>query len=60
MEKLTYSVQETARVLGVSKNSAYSYCAQGLIPTIRFGKRLVVPVKALNDLLDSASNQRGQ
>ncbi len=56
MEKLTYSVQETARVLGISKNSAYSYCAQGLIPTIRFGKRLVVPVKALNDLLDSAGN----
>lgn len=47
-------VEEAARVLGVSRGAAYSWANKKIIPSIRIGKRLLVPVAALKKLLDSA------
>ncbi|MCL0048211.1 helix-turn-helix domain-containing protein [Dehalococcoidia bacterium] len=49
--KLTLTVSETAKLLGLSRASAYSLAAQGVIPTIRLGRRLVVPKVALEKML---------
>lgn len=38
-------------VLGISKNSTYAAAAAGQIPTLRLGKRLVVPTAALRRML---------
>jgi len=38
-------------VLGISKNSTYQAAAAGQIPTIRLGKRLVVPTAGLRRML---------
>ena len=42
---------DAARVLGISRNSAFKAAADGSLPTLRFGKRLVVPVPKLLAML---------
>jgi excisionase family DNA binding protein len=51
-EKLTLTVPQAARVLGISRGLAYQMARQGTIPTLRFGRRLVVPRKAIEKLLE--------
>jgi len=49
--RLTYSVEEAAQALGISRNSAYAYVKNGTIPSVRVGARLLVPKGALDRLL---------
>jgi hypothetical protein len=37
--------------LGLSRNKAYEAAAKGEIPTLRFGKRIVVPTAPLRRML---------
>lgn len=48
----TISVEEAGRQLGLSRNSAYQAAGRGEIPTIKIGRRLLVPVVAFERLLD--------
>lgn len=48
----TLSVTEAAQVLGISRGLAYDMARTGKLPTIRFGKRLVVPRRALERMLE--------
>jgi Helix-turn-helix domain len=52
---LTISVPEAGkRYFGLSRNGSYDAAARGEIPTIKIGKLLRVPVRALEKLLDRA------
>ena len=51
-EKLTLTVSETARLLGISRGLAYEMVRTGEIPSVRFGKRVLVPRRALERLLE--------
>ena len=51
--KLTLTVEETAAVLGISRGLAYEMVKTSKIPSIRFGRRVLVPRRALERLLDS-------
>lgn len=51
-ERLTVTIPAAGKMLGLSRQSAYEAAARGEIPTLRFGKRLVVPLKALHQLLE--------
>lgn len=42
---------ETAHILGLSKASAYEAARRGDIPTIKIGRRLLVPTAALRRML---------
>ena len=53
-ERLTYSVEEAARLLGLGRNSAYEAAKSGQLPTIKIGRRLLVPRDALKRMLKSA------
>ncbi len=55
MDKLTYTVEETGKALGLSRASAYKAVHDGTIPTIRIGRRLVVPRVQLEKLLNGRS-----
>jgi excisionase family DNA binding protein len=46
------SVPEAGRQLGLSRNSAYEAANRGEIPTIRIGRRLLVPVAAFDRMLE--------
>lgn len=49
--RLTVSVEEAGRMLGIGRQSAYAAVRRGDIPVIRIGRRVLVPVARLNELL---------
>jgi len=46
-EKLTLSVEEAAKLLGISRGLCFQSVKTGAIPSIRFGKRILIPRLAL-------------
>lgn len=53
-KKLTITVPEAARTLGISRGLAYQMAREGTLPVLRFGRRLVVPWAAIERLLQEA------
>ncbi len=51
-ERLTVTVPEAAAILGISRSFAYELIGRGELPVVRFGRRVVVPRRALETLLD--------
>ena len=47
---------EVAEILGVSKKSVYSMCANGTFKCVRIGTRLRISKKAFDDWLDGRDN----
>ena len=47
----TISVERAGRLLGLSRSSAYRAAASGQLPTLAFGRRLVVPTFPLLEML---------
>lgn len=47
----TISVEQAGKVLGISRRSAYRAAGTGELPTIRVGRRLLVPTARLMQLL---------
>ena len=45
------SVVEAGRMLGLGRSAAYAAASRGEIPTLRFGRKLVVPVAELERLV---------
>ena len=50
-DKLTLSIEETAKILGIGRNLCYDRVKTGEIPVIKIGRRLLVPRAALEKLL---------
>lgn len=48
---LTMTVEAAALELGISRSTAYECARTGQIPTVRLGRRLLVPRAALESLL---------
>jgi hypothetical protein len=56
---LTMSVPEAGRrYFGLSRNASYAAATRGDIPTIRIGKLLRVPIRALEQMLDQPEAAR--
>ncbi|MGH9281615.1 MAG: helix-turn-helix domain-containing protein [Acidimicrobiales bacterium] len=55
-DRLTLTVEEAARLLGISRALGYELVARGEVPSIRLGRRIVVPRRALDALLDAAQD----
>jgi excisionase family DNA binding protein len=51
IDRLTLTVEEVAQVLGLSRSATYEAIARGEIPSLRFGRRIVVTRRALHRLL---------
>lgn len=54
MDTRVLTVEEAAEVLRISRGLAYEQVRTGALPTIRLGKRILVPVAALERLLSGA------
>ena len=52
-EKRTYSVQEIAEILQISRSMAYNRCSQSLFKTVRVGKNVRVSKPSFDEWLDS-------
>jgi excisionase family DNA binding protein len=50
-ERLALGVGEAGALLGISRDLAYDLVARGELPSVRLGRRLVVPRRALEEAL---------
>jgi len=58
-EKLCANVSEVAKLLGLSRNTAYQAVRSGQIPSVKISKRYLIPKASLQRLLDSADKPKG-
>jgi excisionase family DNA binding protein len=56
-DRLTYTVPEAGRLLGISRMAAYAAVATKEIPSLRIGRRVLVPRAALDRLLALADTR---
>ncbi len=54
-DRVVLTVNEVAKLLGLSRASAYQGVACGEIPSIRVGRRILVPRQALERMLEGDS-----
>ena len=53
--RMTMTVGEAAVFLGVSKNSAWAAVRRGEIVSFRVGRRVLIPVRRLEEMLEPKS-----
>lgn len=51
-ESVVITIEDAAQQLGVSRQSGYEAARRGEIPTIRIGRRILVPKKRFEEFLD--------
>jgi excisionase family DNA binding protein len=51
-DRRTYTVDEAAQQLGISRNACYDAIRRGDIPNLRIGHRIVVPKAAFDRMLE--------
>lgn len=49
----TYSVKETAAILGIAQSMVYKMVSNQDIPYLKFGARVVIPREAFNNWFDA-------
>jgi len=53
-ERATLTIEEAGEVLGISRGSAYAAVKERTLPTIKIGRRYLVPRAALEKMLSGA------
>lgn len=56
-ERRTLTVEEAARILGVGRTAAYAAVRSGEIPSIKLGRRVLIPRHALLALLGEPDSE---
>ena len=51
IERQTLTVEQAGLILGIGRNTAYTLARNGELPTIRLGKKWLVPKAAIEKLL---------
>lgn len=59
-DKLVISVEQAGRLLGCGRSLAYKLARKGQLPTLRLGRKLVVPIPALQKLLENPTDFGGR
>lgn len=54
-QKLAVSVSEAAKMLGIGQRTLYRAINDGTVPHLAFGKRLVIPIAALEKWMEDES-----
>lgn len=57
LEKLTYSVDEMSKLLGISRPKAYELANRQDFPTLRIGKRILIPIDRFHRWLDESAGR---
>jgi excisionase family DNA binding protein len=57
--KKTLTIPEAGKELGIGRAAAYEAARRGQIPTIRIGRKLLVPLGALERMLEMAGSDHG-
>jgi len=48
---ITVTVEQAAELLGISRTTAYACVRDGVIPSVRLRRRILIPTQALDRLL---------
>jgi excisionase family DNA binding protein len=56
-ERRALSVEEAARAVGISRATLYRLVQQKRLATVKIGSRRLVPVSALDNLLEKAATK---
>jgi excisionase family DNA binding protein len=56
--RATLTIPEAGTILGISRAHAYDLAREGVIPSIKLGRRTVVPRHALEVFMASASEPK--
>jgi excisionase family DNA binding protein len=51
IQPLTLTVEQAAKLLGIGRSTAYELVHTGDIPSLRLGRRIVVPVNRLAQMI---------
>ena len=57
IDRRTYKMDEAAKLLGIGRNQAYEAAKRGEIPSIKIGKRVVIPKAALDKMLSGGTGK---
>ena len=57
-ERLTLTVKEVQKLLGLSRGLIYQAIETGEIPSVRVGRRILVPKASLIRLLEANDNEK--
>ena len=60
MKPMTYTVEEVAALMRIARNSAYDGVRSGEIPSIRVGRRYLIPRERFHSWLNSEHVSIGQ
>lgn len=52
LEKKTYTIDEAAQVIGISRSLAYRLAKEGKLPVIQLATKRVIPIAALDRWLE--------
>jgi excisionase family DNA binding protein len=55
-QPLTLTVEQTAKLLGIGRSTAYELVHSGDIPSLRLGRRIVVPIESLRRMLGTPAS----
>ena len=58
-ERLVFTVEEARRLIGLSRGLMYDAIHRGEIPSMRIGRRILIPRAALQQMLEGKPNQKG-
>lgn len=53
MDKLTYSIKETARTLSLGRTSIYAMIADGRLDAFKLGRRRLVKAESIRRLIEA-------
>lgn len=59
MERRTLRAEEAYRLLGIGRSTFYRAVQRGEIPSIRIGRRVLIPIDALEQLLRHGNQSTG-
>lgn len=57
MEPLVLTVEQARKLLGLSRSLIYQAINSGQIPSIRIGRRILIPTAQLERLINGSSEQ---
>ena len=55
MDKLAYSINETADLLSVGRTSVYKFLDEGLLESFKLGRRTLIKAESIKRLVDEQS-----
>jgi excisionase family DNA binding protein len=60
MERLLLKPTEAAEVIGLGRSKTYELISKGVIPSVRIGKSVRVPVASLRTWIEQQLREQGQ